>query len=342
MANPKQGLDYFDLSVDFFDDDKIALTEAKYGIEGTYITLRLLAKIYRFGFYIHFGEDEAALFARSCGNGITARQVLSVVEELVRRDFFNKKLYEKHQILTSRGIQQRYFNATKRRTSPNCDPEFILVESAKPQKNTACNMYAESEILHAESKIMSTESKIMYAESTQSRVDNIRVDNSTPPLTPPHGEDEQEGGGDIFSSVSFLEMKNKLTDSGVDADSVSEALRISDGAHKGYATTMLTSWLDKKDRPFHEVLQYLQQLVKQNRYFPKYSYEDWQALWFVRFCPSILESDRKTILQRLRASPKMLSVVSQCRDQYRKGGINQPGKFILSQIRKSSIPKDSN
>jgi hypothetical protein len=43
MARPsKTGIDYFPFDIDFFNDDKIQLIEAEFGIKGGYIAVRLL------------------------------------------------------------------------------------------------------------------------------------------------------------------------------------------------------------------------------------------------------------------------------------------------------------
>ncbi len=53
MARPfKQGLDYFPIDVDIFDDAKIKELNFKYGYLGEIIYIRLLTLIYRNGYYI--------------------------------------------------------------------------------------------------------------------------------------------------------------------------------------------------------------------------------------------------------------------------------------------------
>jgi len=111
MARPvKNGLDYFPLDVDFFDDDKIAFVNARFQEKGEMIALKLLCKIYKdTGYYYQWGEDEAILFAkRVLGDASRHTLVNDVVHELVRRDFFSKDIFDRFKILTSHGIQKRY------------------------------------------------------------------------------------------------------------------------------------------------------------------------------------------------------------------------------------------
>lgn len=127
-----QAIDYFPFDVDFFDDDKIALIEGEFGCKGSYIAVRLLCKIFKTGGYFYqWGEDECLLFTRKLGAEFVPSLVQEVVKGLVRRSFFDKGVFDSFQILTSRGIQKRYFFSTKRRTSIRLRPEILLVEVPK-------------------------------------------------------------------------------------------------------------------------------------------------------------------------------------------------------------------
>lgn len=130
MANVK-GIEYYPFNVDFFDDDKIALIESEFGVKGSIIAIRLLCKIYRTGYYYQWGDDECLLFSRKAGADIAPNTVKEVVSGLVRRSFFDKGVYDKFGILTSRGIQQRYFEAVKRRQKVEVCSDYLLVDVSK-------------------------------------------------------------------------------------------------------------------------------------------------------------------------------------------------------------------
>jgi hypothetical protein len=56
MSRPiKQGLDYFPMDVEV--DDKIELIEAKHGISGFGILVKLFQKIYKEGYYLNWNEE---------------------------------------------------------------------------------------------------------------------------------------------------------------------------------------------------------------------------------------------------------------------------------------------
>lgn len=53
MARPiKEGLDYFPLYVDIFEDEKIEAISGEFGIKGEIIVVKLLCAIYKKGYFI--------------------------------------------------------------------------------------------------------------------------------------------------------------------------------------------------------------------------------------------------------------------------------------------------
>lgn len=127
-----QAIDYFSLNTNFFNDDKIQLIEAEFGVKGSYIALRLLCKIYSTeGYYYRWGGDECLLFAKSMGAVFVPTMVNEVVNGLVKRSFFDKRVFDTFGILTSRGIQTRYFQAVSRRQKVSVIRDFLLVDVSK-------------------------------------------------------------------------------------------------------------------------------------------------------------------------------------------------------------------
>ena len=126
MARPiKQGLDYFNLDVTADSDDKIQLIEGEHGIVGWGVVIKLLMKIYSNGYWYPWTAKESALMAKRCG--IAVSQVDNVVKSAINWGFFDDKLYSEYKILTSQGIQNRFFFAAKDRTQVTVQREFLLV-----------------------------------------------------------------------------------------------------------------------------------------------------------------------------------------------------------------------
>lgn len=109
MARPlKHGLDYFPMDVDFFEDDKIQFVSSRFDEKGELIAVKLLCKIFKAGYFIKWDADVALLFSKGAGRNITPSLANDVVNELIKRDFFHKGLFERFSILTSNGIQKRF------------------------------------------------------------------------------------------------------------------------------------------------------------------------------------------------------------------------------------------
>lgn len=115
MARPqKEGLDYFPLDTDMdIKDDKIQLLEAKYGITGFGVLIKLLMKIYSEGYYYKWGEKESLLHSKRVNVDINI--VNDIVSDSVKWGMFDSEIYSKYKILTSNGIQKRFWEVAKRR-----------------------------------------------------------------------------------------------------------------------------------------------------------------------------------------------------------------------------------
>lgn len=129
MARPlRQGLTYFPLDVDMFDDLKIQLTAAKYGPISELTALKLLCLIYKNkGYYLDWNADQALLLAKSMA--IKTTLIEEIITELVKRDFFDKGLFKSFSILTSHGIQTRYLAASERRKKVEIITEYLLADT---------------------------------------------------------------------------------------------------------------------------------------------------------------------------------------------------------------------
>ena len=128
MALQTTGLEFFYLSVDFSENDKILLVEQELGY---------IACIAFIGTYLPQGclccwrEDRCLLFTRRLSEGCTADYVQQVVDALLERGFFSKAQYEKNGILTSESIQDHYFEAVQQRKCVEVSTDYLLIEISK-------------------------------------------------------------------------------------------------------------------------------------------------------------------------------------------------------------------
>ncbi|MEM4626447.1 MAG: DUF4373 domain-containing protein [Candidatus Bilamarchaeaceae archaeon] len=131
MARPiKTGLDYFPLDTYFFEDTKVEFISSKFGHKGEIILIKLLMKIYReFGYYMPYNDDTITLFAKRAGSTISVALVRDVVMESVKRGLFDESILLKFNVLTSRGIQKRYYKVCteSKRKEIIILPEYDLI-----------------------------------------------------------------------------------------------------------------------------------------------------------------------------------------------------------------------
>lgn len=126
MPRPnKTGLDYFPLDVDIFEDEKISAISGEFGIKGEITVIKLLCAIYRNGYFILWNDLLKFKLLRSLP-GMSSELIESIVNRLVLWDFFDRNLFDSVKVLTSRGIQKRYFEAVKRRKTEGELP-YLLV-----------------------------------------------------------------------------------------------------------------------------------------------------------------------------------------------------------------------
>ena len=110
-----------------FDDDKFDFIEAQFGLKGFAIIVKLFQKIYGgLGYYCEWNDRVGALFAKNCCCGVGGAFVQEVVKAAINERIFDGAMYEKYGILTSRGIQKRFYSVAKRREVVFDKPEYVL------------------------------------------------------------------------------------------------------------------------------------------------------------------------------------------------------------------------
>ena len=129
MPRPKKdGVEYFSVDVDFFEDDKIKLLRAEFGAKGVYILMYLLCQIYKNGYYISWDDDKCLLVSDGAGCGCTPGFVQEFINGCFKRSFFDKGVFDMFGILTSRGIQRRFLYAVMTRPEIRVIQEYFLLD----------------------------------------------------------------------------------------------------------------------------------------------------------------------------------------------------------------------
>lgn len=164
------GIPYFPLDVHL--DDKFELIEAEFGLKGFAIVVKLLQKIYGGqGYYCEWTKDVGLLFARNVNADYNL--VSQIVEASVRRGIFDKGLFEKYCVLTSKGIQMRYFEASSRRKKVTAKKEYLLIKVAENYKNV--NILSINDNISSENVNISEQSIEEKTKVNESIVEDSRT-----------------------------------------------------------------------------------------------------------------------------------------------------------------------
>lgn len=159
MARPlSRGIEYYPLDVDFMNDIKIRKIMKSCGPNSIAIIILLLGNIYGDeGYFMKWDEDVCFLVADEVG----AKEVYvkEVLKKCLQVDLFSSELFEKYKIITSEGIQKRFFEITKRRKRDNLINEYLLVNVTETGVNV-------------------TETGVIVSKSTQSKVKESKVKDS--------------------------------------------------------------------------------------------------------------------------------------------------------------------
>lgn len=166
MARPlSRGIEYYPLDVDFLNDLKIKKIMKSCGPNSIAIIILLLGNIYGDeGYFMKWDEDVCFLVADEVG----AKEVYvkEVLKKCLQVDLFSSELFEKFKIITSKGIQKRFFEITKRRKRENLINEYLLVN------------VTETGVIVAETPINVAETGVIVSKSTQSKVKESKVKKS--------------------------------------------------------------------------------------------------------------------------------------------------------------------
>ncbi|WP_051179825.1 Lin1244/Lin1753 domain-containing protein [Selenomonas ruminantium] len=200
MARPqKEGLDYFPLDTDIAEDEKILYLEAETGLEGFAIYVKLLSTIYRNSYYMMWTETQLSIYSRRF---FVDKNTLSTVVSVCKNiGLFDKKLFEKYQILTSHGIQSRYLMALERRSSIKMIDEFCLLDKEKIVKSKKVKLISAPKQVSAYNNPHSTvvfvdnnpaEKELLHTKTPQSKVKKSISSCCSSPYSPPEENQPDE------------------------------------------------------------------------------------------------------------------------------------------------------
>ncbi len=128
---PKEGIEFSGWSVGVFDDPKIDRLMYDAGIEGFMVYFYLCQKAFALhGYYLPWDESDAPIVARRIGSGLDAKTVTKIINLCFEIDLFNRDVFEKYGVLTSRGIQRSFVPAMAKRRNKSVIADYWVLSEA--------------------------------------------------------------------------------------------------------------------------------------------------------------------------------------------------------------------
>lgn len=145
-GKPKTGLDYAGWSVNLFDGDtKIDKLLDAQGWTGFGIYFYLCQMAYKFdGYFYRWAYDDSASTARRMGGGIRSGTVDETVRCCLQIGLFDRGLFDRWGILTSRGIQRRFYAAIQERRRKTVISNYWLLNDEESRGLEKCASYEET------------------------------------------------------------------------------------------------------------------------------------------------------------------------------------------------------
>lgn len=139
----KNGIESFLFSTTTDNDTKFQIIEAKYGITGFGVIVKLYQMIYGdIGYYCRWDDLIATISASKWSSNllsVTENNVEMIVNDAAKYGIFDNELLQNHGILTSRGIQKRYFEVARRRTRIDVEKDYLLLSVSELPDNVYIN-----------------------------------------------------------------------------------------------------------------------------------------------------------------------------------------------------------
>ena len=272
MAIAYDGINYFPMGVNFMEENAMEVIEAKYGIKGPAIVLKLLCKIYKEGYFIRWDKEQCLIFANKAGREVQAEEVQGIIEILFIKGILDRNSYLENGILTSENIQKVWLEATKRRKRELSELPYLIVkpekENGKPDTPSITQEIQQPELFKGKKTPVNPKNVVHHVavdaknacNSGQSKVKESKAkeNKELPPSAPPEGKEEErkEDSASLpIPGYAFNTMTHNypgLTDTlqrlGInEVSEVNAILRLSDYGRKGTTVWRLianTCWSD--------------------------------------------------------------------------------------------------
>ena len=145
-GKPKAGISYAGWNTDIFENDtKIDELIDAQGWIGFSIYFDLCQRAYASdGYFYRWSYANAATTARRMGGGIRAETIKAVVATCLQIGLFERSLFDRVGVLTSKGIQRRYVEAIQKRSYKRVDQNIWLLNVEESKGLDVCTLNGDS------------------------------------------------------------------------------------------------------------------------------------------------------------------------------------------------------
>ena len=176
MARPqKQGLDYFALDINM--GDEVELIEAKHGMVGFAVLVKIFQKIYGEGYFYEWNERNQLLFSNRFS--VDRNKLIDIIDDCIKWGIFDSDLYDKYKILTSRRIQKHYVAAVYKRVNVEMVEDYLLIDVHDRSNITLIRVSDDGNPDTTDiSDVQSTQSKVNKNKVNESKVYESKVNKN--------------------------------------------------------------------------------------------------------------------------------------------------------------------
>ena len=156
----KTGLDYFSHDVNMRQDIKVKILKAKHGFIAYGIYMALLEEAYKEGgYFLKVDDDFNVLFVDE--NNLDYEVYEKILKYCVEKELFDKKIFEKYNVITSKRMQSNFIEGTQRRKQVEFVKEYLLIDCLRlyPTEKINVNILTLNDNINEENVNTGTQKK---------------------------------------------------------------------------------------------------------------------------------------------------------------------------------------
>ena len=239
-GKPKKKLDYAGWNTDIFENEpKIDKLLDRHGWNGFAIYFYLCQRAYGSdGYYYRWSYDDSASTARKMGCGISSSAVRETVATCLQIGLFDKGSFDRCGVLTSRGIQKKYWLVASERTDRSVIDELWLLNDDECRGCLKVTLKSDSQPENGHSTPSTSHVQPLKESKVNKRKDTTTTANDMSPI-----EFAEEIFGRPINSTEMekiIEMQKAYTD-----DLIILALKetaLNNVQHINYTVAILANW----------------------------------------------------------------------------------------------------